>query len=107
MVLPNVRKGNTIQVNLPIFSFFLWNFFLSLSFLIGNLVRKMNSNRFISRLVDQNPVSGVLLKSAHLTFMPSTETFDLIFHNYTLFLGILNCVVVWPEICIDMEVFFL
>ena len=32
MVLPNVRKGNTIQVNLPIFSFFFMDFFSIVKF---------------------------------------------------------------------------
>ena len=65
----------------------------------------MNSNRFISRLMHQNFIA--IIKVSALTFMPSTRTFDLIFYKSTCFFEILNCEGVLPEICIDMDVFFL
>ena len=66
----------------------------------------MNSNRFISRLMHQNFIG--IIKVSALTFMPSTRTLDLIFYKSTcFFFEILNCEGVLPEICIDMDVFFL
>ena len=49
-----------------------------------------------------------IIKVSALTFMPSTRTLDLIFYKCTcFFFEILNCEGVLPEICIDMDVFFL
>ena len=41
------------------------------------LVPKMNSNRFISRLMDQKLI--LIIRISALTFLSSTGTFDLIF----------------------------
>ena len=42
------------------------------------LVRKMNSNRFISLLMDQKLI--LIIRISALTFLSSTGTFDLIFY---------------------------
>ena len=46
--------------------------FSKLDLFIGKLVRKMNSNRFLSRLMDQNLIR--ISKISTLTFMPSIGT---------------------------------
>ena len=65
----------------------------------------MNSNRFISRLMDQT-LSALLMIST-LKFMPSTGEFDLILYSFTWFIGILNGE--GPGFCqkFDMDVYFL
>ena len=67
----------------------------------------MNSDRFISRLMDQTLIR--IIKISTLKFMPSTGTFDLILYSLTWFIGIMNgegpgfC----RKSCIDMDVYFL
>ena len=46
--------------------------FSKLDLFIGKLVRKMNSNRFLSRLMDQNLIR--IINISTLTFMPSIGT---------------------------------
>ena len=76
---------------------------VNLRLLIGKLVRKMNSNRFISCLVDQKLIR--IIRISALTFMSSTVSFDLIF--FITLCYFLNCEEVLPEFCIDIDVFFL
>ena len=64
----------------------------------------MNSNRFISCLVDQKLIR--IIRISALTFMSSTVSFDLIFF-ITLVCYFLNCEEVLPEFCIAIDVFFL
>ena len=60
---------------------------LQLYLLIRKLVQKMNSNRFISRLMDQNLIH--IIRISALTFISSIGTLDLIY-NSMRFLGILK-----------------
>ena len=76
---------------------------VKLRLLIGKLVGKMNSNRFISCLVDQKLIR--IIRISALTFMSSTVSFDLIF--FITLCYFLNCEEVLPEFCIDIDVFFL
>ena len=72
-------SNRTIDV-FPLILFFLYPMrFLNLWFrlLIGKLVRKINSNRFISCLMDQKVMR--IIRTSALTFMSYTGTFDLIF----------------------------
>ena len=66
----------------------------------------MNSNRFISHLMDQSLIR--IIRISALTFISSTRTFDLIsLYNSMRFLGIMNCKGVLPELCIDIDIFCL
>ena len=66
----------------------------------------MNSNRFISHLMDQSLIR--IIRISALTFISSTGTFDLIsLYNSMRFLGIMNCKGVLPELCIDIDIFCL
>ena len=66
----------------------------------------MNSNRFISHLMDQSLIR--IIRISALTFISSTGTFDLIsLYNSIRFLGIMNCKGVLPELCIDIDIFCL
>ena len=58
---------------------------VKLRLLVGKLVRKMNSNRFISRPMDQKLIR--IIRISALTFMSSTVSFYFIFfYNSMLFL---------------------
>ena len=66
----------------------------------------MNSNRFLSHLMDQSLIR--IIRISALTFISSTGTFDLIsLYNSMRFLGIMNCRGVLPELCIDIDIFCL
>ena len=66
----------------------------------------MNSNRFISHLMDQSLIR--IIRISALTFISSTGTFDLIsLYNSMRFLGIMNCKGVLLELCIDIDIFCL
>ena len=66
----------------------------------------MNSNTFISHLMDQSLIR--IIRISVLTFISSTGTFDLIsLYNSMRFLGIMNCKGVLPELCIDIDIFCL
>ena len=66
----------------------------------------MNSNRFLSHLMDQSLIR--IIRISALTFISSTGTFDLIYlYNSMRFLGIMNCKGVLPELCIDIDIFCL
>ena len=66
----------------------------------------MNSNRFLSHLMDQSLIR--IIRISALTFISSTGTFDLIsLYNSMRFLGIMNCKGVLPELCIDIDIFCL
>ena len=67
------------EVQFLVLKIFYYNYTTIVRSFYRKLVRKMNSNRFISRLVDQNLIC--IIKISALTFMPSTGTFDLIFYN--------------------------
>ena len=58
------------------FNFFYRSLNVKLRLLIGKLVRKVNSSRFISCLMDQKLIR--IIRIIALTFMSSAVTFDLI-----------------------------
>ena len=82
-------------------------FYRSLNLYLSLLIGKMNSNRFISRLMDQKRI-GVIRISAS-TFISSTAgTSDLIFLYLYVISWNFELRRVLPEFCIiDTDVFFL
>ena len=82
-------------------------FYRSLNLYLSLPIGKMNSNRFISRLMDQKRIGGIRISA--LTFISSTAgTSDLIFLYLYVISWNFELRRVLPEFCIiDTDVFFL
>ena len=65
----------------------------------------MNSNRFISRLMDQNLIR--IIRIWALTFVIYWDICLDFFYNSMRFLGVLNYEGALRELCADVDVFFL